>query len=295
MSRYLFSAVLISSILFGLLFPSVALLWKDYLNPILALLMFFSVLKVEKRELMRENPKELIAILIFVFVITPLFSLPFKLSDPLTFTGILIALSSPSAAATAYFSSFLGGDIALGVAASFITSLLSLLTLPLTMQILAGTAVPVDQSKVFRILVEVIVIPIILALLAKKFFKKITQAINEKKDYQLVFLFLLGSAVVGIGHDLIIGNEYKFIGLTAFMILVTFLGGALAYLFGRRYGKKVAITFFVATGIKNGILSFAIVLELFGASAVLPLVANAVAQFLAMALFEVFGSKLQRS
>ncbi|MCX6775597.1 MAG: hypothetical protein NT130_01990 [Candidatus Micrarchaeota archaeon] len=293
MSRYLFSAALISSILFGLLFPSVALLWKDYLNPILALLMYFSVLKVEEKDLRRAKPKELVALLIFVFIITPLFSLPFKLSDPLTFTGVLFALSSPSAAATAYFSSSLGGDIALGVAISFIASLLSLLTLPLTTQILVGAVVPIDQIKVFTILSEVIIIPVILALLTKKFFKKMTRAINKKKDYQLIVLFFLGSAIVGIGHDLIVGNEYRFIELTASMILIIFVGGSLAYLFGRRYGKKVALTFFVAAGIKNAMLSFAVVLGLFGPSAVLPMVANAVAQFLVMALLETFGSKLQ--
>ena len=295
MSRYLFSAVLISSILFGLLFPSVALLWKDYLNPILALLMYFSVLKVEEKDLRRTKPKELVALLIFVFIITPLFSLPFKLSDPLTFTGVLFALSSPSAAATAYFSSSLGGDIALGVAISFIASLLSLLTLPLTAQILVGAVVPIDQIKVFTILSEVIIIPVILALLTKKFFKKITRAINKKKDYQLIVLFFLGSAIVGIGHDMIVGNEYRFIELTAYMILIIFVGGSLAYLFGRRYGKKAALTFFVAAGIKNAMLSFAVVLGLFGPSAVLPMVANAVAQFLVMALLETFGSKLQLS
>jgi BASS family bile acid:Na+ symporter len=292
MSRYLFSAVLISSILFGLLFPSVTLLWKDYLNPILALLMFFSVLRVEKKELVKANPKELLTLLIFVFIIMPLLSLPFKLSDPMTFVGVLMAFAAPSAAATAFISSFLGGDIALGVAISFIASLLSLITLPLTTQLLVSKAVPVDQSKIFVILVEVIVIPTILALLSKKFLKGMSEVINENRDYQLIVLFLLGSAIVGIGHDLIVENKYRFIELTAFIILAILAGGALAYLFGRRYGKKAAVTFFVATGIRNAMLSFAIVLELFGASAVLPLVANGVAQFLVMALLEIFGSKL---
>lgn len=295
MAKYLFSAVLVFSIIFGLLLPQITTLWQGYLNPILALLMFFSVLRVEERELRKVNMPELLSMLAFVFIMMPLLSLPFRLSDPLTFVGVLIALASPSAAATAYFSSFLGGDIALGVSASFLTSLLSLFTLPLTTQLFASQAVQIDQSKVIAILVEVILIPIIIALLFKKFLKGASEVINRNRDYQLVVVFLLGSAMVGIGHDAIMKNEYGFFGLTAAVLLLILLGGTLAYLFGKRYGNKVAVTFFVATGVKNAMLSFAIVFSLFGVSAVLPLVANLIAQYLLMVIFEVYASSPWRS
>jgi predicted Na+-dependent transporter len=291
MTRYLFSLVIILSLAFGLLLPSVTLLWKDYLNFLLGLLMFFSALRVEKDDLSKANPKELLTLLFFVLILMPLLSLPFKLSQPLTFVGVLVALSSPSAAATAFFSSFLGGDIALGVTISFISSILSTITLPVTVQALAGAVVPVDQSKIFKILVEVIVVPILIALISKKFFKKIAEVINKHRDYQLIVMFLLGSGILGVGHEVIVGNEYQFLELTALMLLLILLGGALAYLFGMRYGKKAAVTFFVASGVKNAMLAFAIMLELFGVAAVLPMVANAVAQFIVMALFEIFGKK----
>lgn len=294
MSRYLFSLVILISLIAGLFLPSVTLLWSNYIIPLLALLMFFSTLRVEKKELYKTNPKELLALLFFVFIIMPLLSLPFKLTQPLLFIGVLVALSSPSAAATAFFSSFLGGDAILGVSISFISSLLSLATLPLTMQLFAGTAVYIDQSKIFTTLFEVIVIPIILALVSKKIFRKLTDSINSHRDYQLVVMFLVSSGTIGIGHAAIVGNEYQFLWLTAAILVVLLFGATLAYLFGKRYRDKAAITFFVAAGVKNATLGFAIMLELFGPAAVLPTVANLVAQFIIMALFEISGNvKLQ--
>jgi ACR3 family arsenite transporter len=292
MSKYLFSLVILISLAVGLFLPSVTLLWSDYLIPLLAMLMFFSALRVEKRELYKTNPKELIALLFFVFIIMPLLSLPFKLSQPLTFIGVLVALSSPSAAATAFFSSFLGGDTMLGVSISFVSSLLSIAALPLTLQLFAGAIIPIDQSKIFVILLEVILLPILIALLSKKLFRKAVDVVNNHRDYQLVVMFLVSSGTIGIGHGVIASNEYQFIELTAAMLAILLSGATLAYLFGRRYGNKAAITFFVGAGVKNATLAFAIMLELFGPLAVLPMVANLVAQFILMALFEIVGCKI---
>lgn len=291
MSRYLFSITILLSIAVGLFFPSVTLLWSGYLIPLLAMLMFFSALRVERKELYKTNPKELLALLFFVFVIMPLLSLPFKLSQPLTFIGVLVALSSPSAAATAFFSSFLGGDAMLGVSISFIASLLSIVTLPLTLQLFAGTTIPIDQSKILVILLEVILLPILIALLSKKLFRKAVDVINIHRDSQLIVMFLVASGTIGIGHEIIVSNEYQFIELTAAMLVILLFGATLAYLFGKRYRKKAAITFFVGTGVKNATLAFAIMLELFGPLAVLPLVANLIAQCIIMVLFEIFGNR----
>jgi BASS family bile acid:Na+ symporter len=292
MGKYLFSAVIFLSIAVGLLFPNVTVLWKDYQNFLLALLMFFSALRVEKKDLERANHRQLLVLLLFVFVLMPLLSLPFKLTDPMTFIGVLFALASPSAAATAFFTSFLGGDIALGVAISFISSLLSIVTLPVTVYLLGGAAGSIDNSKIFTILIEVIIIPILAALVSKKLFKKLAEGINRYRNYQLIVMFLLASSIIGVGYGVIAGNEYLFLQQTAIIFLMLLFGGVLAYLFGTRYGKKQAVTFFVATSVKNAMLSFAIVLKLFGTTAVLPMVANLVAQFILMALFEIVGCRI---
>lgn len=292
MSKYLFSIVIFLSIASGLLFPSVTVLWKDYQNFLLALLMFFSALRLEKKDLEKANPRQLLVLLLFVFVLMPLLSLPFMLTDSMTFIGVLFALASPSAAATAFFISFLGGDIALGVAISFIASLLSIVTLPTTVYLLGGVAGSIDNNKIFTILIEVIIIPILTALISRKLFKKLVESINKHKDYQLVVMFLLASSIIGVSYGNIVGNEYLFLQETVMIFFILLLGGVLAYLFGMRYGKKSAITFFVATSVKNAMLSFAIVLKLFGTTAVLPMVANLIAQFILMALFEIVGCRI---
>lgn len=290
MTRYLFSFVILLSIASGLLLPEVTTLWKVYQIPLLALLMFFSALRVESSILAGVDLRKMLWLMGFVFILMPLLALPFKLGEPLTFIGVLIALASPSAAATAFFSSFLGGDIACGVAISFFSSLLSIITLPLTISLFAGASMPIDNSKIFAILGEVIAVPIILALLSRKLFRNITEIINKHKDYQLIVMFLLSSSIIGFGRGITKGNEMQFAALTAEITAILLFGGVLAYLFGTRYGKRTAVTFLVATSVKNAMLSFEIVLELFGPDAVLPMVANLIAQFLIMLLFELFGS-----
>ncbi|MEM3555498.1 MAG: hypothetical protein QXF56_02170 [Candidatus Micrarchaeia archaeon] len=292
MSKYLFSLTIILSILFGLLLPEVSLLWKDYLNPLLALLMFFSALRVEKRELGKVDVKGLLVLLSLVFVMMPLLSLPFKFSEPMSFVGVLFALSSPSAAATPFFVSFLGGDIALGVLVSFLSSLLSFLTIPLTIQLLAGAVVQVDNNKILGLLVEVILIPISAAFLTKKLFRRVAEKINKHRDYQLIVMLLLAWGIFGVSHTAIANNELKLLELTALLLLILLFGGVVAYFLGRRYGKKTAVTFFVATSVKNAMLSFAIVLKLFGVAAAIPMVANLLAQLLIMVSLEIFGEKL---
>lgn len=287
--RNLFSLTLLLSILFGLLLPDVAVLWKNYLNLFLALLMLFSALRVERFE--KIDATQLLPLLFFIFVLMPLLSLPFR-SNPLTFIGVLIAFSSPSAAATAFFVSFLGGDVALGLLTSFFSSLLSLITLPLTIQLLGGAFLPVDSARVLSLLIQVIALPILLAFPLRKFLPALTEKINKNRNFQLLFVFLLSSGMIGASHQLISENEYQLIQLTVSMLLLLTLGGALAYLFGRKYGKEAAVTFFIATSVKNAMLSFAVVLELFGIAAVFPMVANLLAQLLLMILLELFGSSL---
>jgi len=292
MSKYFFSLVIILSIFFGLLLPGVSVLWSDYLNFLLALLMFFSALRVERKEFRKVDAKGMLTLLSLVFILMPLLSLPFKLSDPMTFVGVLFALSSPSAAATAFFVSFLGGDIAPGVVFSFLSSLHSLLTIPITVQALAGAVVQVDNSKILSILIEVIIIPIVAALLTRKFLRGAAEEINKNRDCQLIVMFLLGWGIIGVSHAAILNNELQLLELTTILLLILIFGGLVAYLFGRRYGNETAITFFVATSIKNALLSFAIVLKLFGIAAALPMAANLIAQLALMVLLEVFGGRI---
>jgi len=58
-------------------------------------------------------------------------------------------------------------------------------------------------------------------------------------------MFLLASSIIGVSYGTIAGNEYMFLEQTVVIFFMLLLGGVLAYLFGRRYGKKSAVTFFV--------------------------------------------------
>jgi|GEM_PF-2755234 len=290
MVEYIFSLIIIASILFGLLLPQISVLWGDYLNPFLAILMFFSTLKLE-RKFIKVKKEQIVSLLLFVLLLLPLLSIPFKLLGAMTFIGVLVAFSSPSAAATAFFVSFLNGDIALALLISFLSSLLSLATLPLTIQFLAGESVFVDASKIIVLLIQVIALPIILALFTKKFLKGVADWVNRHRNHQLAFVFLLGSGIIGRSYPIIAGNEVQLLQLTFLILLALLFGGLLAYFFGSRYGRKSAVTFFIATSVKNAMLSFAVVVELFGIAAALPMVANLLAQLLLMVFLEVFGNQ----
>jgi len=288
MSKYLLSATILLALLFGFLFPRMGILWKDYLTPILMVIMFLTILKIPSNEILSIDRKLLFISIVLVFVFMPILTVPFRFLQPLLFLGLVVAISCPSAAATAFFSESLKGKGSLGLSISAITTVLSVLLTPLLVLIIAGSTIDVDYIKIFETLAKVILLPIIVALIFKKIFKKPTVFLIKKSMFlSLVLVFFLDWGLVAVCIPFIIENVYNFLFVQLILIMIVGVGYLVGYLIGKRFGRGEAITLSISTGMKNGMLSFIVILEGFGHLALLPIIANIIAQLILITPLEI--------
>jgi BASS family bile acid:Na+ symporter len=281
-SKYPTLLIIVLSIALGFFFPQVGLIWKPYLALLLMSLMFCVTLSIESNEIAysMKNYRVIMLGLFTVFVLMPLLSLPAKpFFSPIVYAGTMLAFCCPSAIATAFWAKVFKGDVATAMVISIITNLLSIATIPVTMLIAIGTAVNVDVVSMMMNLGEIILIPIIASFLLRELVHvDWNRAVVYSSRMELCILVLLiwGSIAPGV--------EYARNNMTEFVLLNTFMLGALAlafmltYFLTRRFGHKKAISIEIATTVKNAALSLVIGLSAFGPLILPPLIANLIAQ-----------------
>jgi predicted Na+-dependent transporter len=291
--------VIIASIVLGFLLPAVGLLWKNYIGLLLVVLMLFLYLRIDTKDVKNSvrNAKPLGWALLMTFVFMPLLALVGRVFfAPILFSGIVLALSSPPAAATGFWTRIFKGDIAFALVATAISSLLAVVTVPASMLVATGAISSFDPYPMILMLAELILVPAVTVLLLKKAvhieWGRVTR-FTAHLELVVVFLLIWGSIAPGI--ESVRENLLQFGLLNVFMFASLGLGFSIAFLVGRKFGYAQAISVGIATCVKNAGLSLVIGLTMFGPSVVPPLIANLVAQnLLIVLLLTCFNSRLAK-
>jgi len=291
--------VIIASIVLGFLFPAVGLLWKNYIGVLLVVLMLFLYLRIDTEDAKNSvrDAKPLGWALLMTFVFMPLLALVGRVFfAPILFSGIVLALSSPPAAATGFWARIFKGDTAFALVATAIASLLAVLTVPASMLLATGTISSFDPYPMILMLAELILLPALIVLLLRKAvhigWYRVTRH-TAHLELAVVFLLIWGSIAPGI--ESVKENVLQFGLLNVFMFASLGLGFSIAFLVGRRFGLGRAVSVGIATCVKNAGLSLVIGLTMFGPSVVPPLIANLVAQNLLIVLIlTCFKSRLAK-
>lgn len=291
--------VIIASIVLGFLFPAVGLLWKNYIGVLLVVLMLFLYLRIDTEDAKNSvrDAKPLGWALLMTFVFMPLLALVGRVFfAPILFSGIVLALSSPPAAATGFWARIFKGDTAFALVATAIASLLAVLTVPASMLLATGTISSFDPYPMILMLAELILVPALIVLLLKKTvhigWYRVTRH-TAHLELAVVFLLIWGSIAPGI--ESVKENVLQFGLLNVFMFASLGLGFSIAFLVGRRFGYGRAVSAGIATCVKNAGLSLVIGLTMFGPSVIPPLIANLVAQNLLIVLIlTCFKSRLAK-
>ena len=279
MSRHILSLIMLIGLLLGFALPQAGLLVKPSLPYFLMALMFFVCLKLDFKDFKKVGMKELAVALFFMLVLAPLLSLGGKIFSPIVFTGMLLALSCPSANASAFFSGEFGGDSSLAIILTTVAGLLSLVTIPATMLIGAGSYVSFDTMSIILNLVQIILVPMAAAFLLRRYSKVLpAKALRYDRLVSYVSLIFIFWGGVASGAGLIQSNIYEFLGINLVMTLILSATIIIPYYLGRAFGRKVAITMAVTTSMKNGILALVIGTAAFGSGIVPTLVANLIDQ-----------------
>jgi BASS family bile acid:Na+ symporter len=270
----------------------------------LAAVIFFMGLTLKWEEIgdVFRTPRVLIGGIVAKWIIVPLFAylaavIAFR-DQPQLAAGVILDGATPSGVSANVFTFLSGGAVALSIAMSAINTLVSPLLTPTLTAGLAGTFVQVDTRAMFLQMLQVVLVPVLLGLTLRTFFRRQIESVQEvlpllsAAALYLIVLVLIASAANSIRDQLNVLPRIAIV--TSLQIVVTL---ALGYLVGvpLRAGRKQRIAIMFEVGIYNSGLGAALAGANFGAFAALPAIANAMFNLIIGALLTSYlAHRLER-
>lgn len=216
------------------------------MNPILIVLPILTVLMLDlgltlspgdfKTFLKRPGP--VIAGLAGQLLVLPLIAFALCLAsrpDPLIFMGIMLIACSPGGSSSNIFSKIAGGDVALSVSLTAMTSIITVFTIPFIVDFsirFAGfsTDAPLDipASRLLMQNIVLMLLPIILGIALKKWKPAAAMKIDKVLSKAAFPCLMLVAAIFFIQHHRVITDNIGRAGLMLFLlILLAMLAGDL--------------------------------------------------------------------
>jgi len=255
-ARYM-SALVLAAALCAFLWPDTfGFIRTSWISPLLGLVMFGMGLTLEWKAFATvfARPFEVSIGVLCQFLLMPLlawaltriFRLPAELA-----AGVLLVGCCPGGTSSNVISFLAKGDVALSVGMTAVSTLLAPVMTPLLMQLFAGTVIPVHFFAMFRSILLVVVLPIALGLLVKRFLPAFSAgAVSALPAFSTVVIILIVISVVA-------ANAVKLHDCGWVMIAVVMLhnlsGYALGYLAARllRFRTDKAKTVSIEVGMQN--------------------------------------------
>ncbi len=223
---------------------AVAYLWPasmshistKWVSPLLGVVMFGMGLTLDVREFGRvfTHPRNVLVGFLCQFTIMPLaavllvrlFSLPPELA-----VGVILVGCCPGGTSSNVITYLSKGDVALSVGMTSVSTLVAPVITPLLVKLLAGAYIPIRFWAMFLSIVEVIILPIALGLLIKRFFPRFSQAVADYLPaFSTIIITVIVMAVVAANS-----GSLHICGLT--VIVVVILHNLLGLLLGLLAGK----------------------------------------------------------
>ncbi|MEH7333588.1 bile acid:sodium symporter family protein [Neobacillus drentensis] len=246
-----------------------------YIVPLLGIVMFGMGLTLELsdfKEVFR-RPKEVALGVIGHFIIMPLlaFLLAVGLDLPKEVAvGVILVGCCPSGTASNVMVFLARGNVALAVAIASVSTLLAPIITPLLILLFASKWVDVSVASLFLSIVQVVIVPLALGFIIKKFFGKQAQAGAKAMPLvSVIAIVLIVSAVVAGSAAKIAETGLLIFGV---VILHNLLGFLIGFFFARLCGMDLAKQKAVAmeVGMQNSGLGVAIATAHFSPLAAVP-------------------------
>ena len=177
--------------------------------------------------------------------------------------GLMLLAASPGGATANLFSHLAKGDVALNITLTAVNSVLSLVTLPLIVNLSLehflgeGRAIPLQFSKVISV-VAIVLVPVAIGMVVRSKNPGVADKLDKPvRVLSAVFLLLvIGSAVINERAN--VGTYFKQVGIAALAFNLTSM--AVGYFVPRlfRVVRRQAIAIGMEIGIHNGTLAIAI-------------------------------------
>lgn len=212
----------------------------SWVTPMLGCVMFGMGLTLEVRDIAKvfARPRDIIAGCVCQFTIMPILAYilaaAFRLPPELA-VGVILVGCCPGGTSSNVITYLSKGDVPLSVGMTAISTLLAPVATPLLVKALAGAVVPVDFWRMFLSIIEVVIAPIILGLLARRFLKTLTEkAVPHLPAFSATVITLIVIAVVAANAE-----QLRNCGLL--VICVVILHNLAGYALGFAVGKALRL------------------------------------------------------
>jgi BASS family bile acid:Na+ symporter len=260
---------------FGFFAPQLFTGYKSWISPLLGIVMFgmgLTLSAADFREVFRQ-PKDVAIGVVGHYLIMPgiayLLAIMLDLPPEIA-VGVILVGCCPSGTASNVMTFLSKGDVALGVSIASVSTLIAPLATPALVSLLAGEWMNIHTESLFVDIVQVVIVPIGLGIIAKVLFRR--QAAESVKALPLVStmaIVLIVAIIVGLNQPKLLTSGLL---ILAAVILHNLLGFALGYLFARIFGmdlaKRKAVMF--ETGMQNSGLGAALAAAHFSPLAAVP-------------------------
>ncbi len=246
------------------------------------------------------NPLSFYLGLVLQLIGMPLIGFVIALSVPFPVevkVGIVLITCLPSAVTSNYLSKKMGGDVALSISLTAVSSLIAFLTIPIIIKIYFDFVIQDKSIIIFQTsligtsfkLFAIVTIPVILGIIFNTIFDEFSKKIDPIFDKLslIVFLFIIGVAVY---QDLYLIPEYiRYAGIKTVLIFVIafIMCIALSKLFKLNEKDKITVT--LETTLQNGGIGIVIGALMFdNPKFIFPVAAYALLQYLFILIYYSF-------
>ena len=211
--------------------------------------------------------------------------------------GIVLITCLPSAVTSNYLSKKMGGDVALSISLTAVSSLIAFLTIPIIIKVYFYYVIQDQSIIIFQTsligtsfkLFAIVTIPVILGIIFNTIFHKFSKKIDPVFDKLslLIFLLIIGVAVY---QDLYLIPEYiRYAGIKTILIFILafIMCLALSKLFKLNEKDKITVT--LETTLQNGGIGIVIGAIMFDdPKYIFPVAAYALLQYLFILIYYSF-------
>jgi|TARA_A100001035_G_scaffold256084_1_gene231053 BASS family bile acid:Na+ symporter len=246
------------------------------------------------------NPLSFYLGLVLQLIGMPLIGFIIALSVPFPVevkVGIVLITCLPSAVTSNYLSKKMGGDVALSISLTAVSSLIAFLTIPIIIKIYFYFVIQDQSIIIFQTsligtsfkLFAIVTIPVILGIIFNTIFDEFSKKIDPIFDKLslIVFLFIIGVAVY---QDLYLIPEYiRYAGIKTILIFIIafIMCITLSKLFKLNEKDKITVT--LETTLQNGGIGIVIGALMFdNPKFIFPVAAYALLQYLFILIYYSF-------
>lgn len=225
-------------------------------------------LNIEDFKIVLKRPLDILKGTLAQYTIMPLLALAlsmmFGLEEALM-VGVVLVGTCPGGTSSNVISYMAGGDVALSVAMTTVSTLLAPILTPAITYMLIRQSVTFSPIGMFTSIVQVVILPIALGLLLKSIIK-------DKADVLEDYLPAVSSiAIACIVGGVIGGNRERILASLGLIVVVVVLHNILGYLIGLGIGRltgmdrRKSITIAVEVGMQNSGLATSLAASQFAA------------------------------